>query len=77
MDEDRFKSLVVITVKSDTSAKVTLDSRTRMIATKTPYGKYGEIIKSDRNVQLFISKIDLDYAYGQMKLSETTSLQCV
>ena len=31
----------------------------------------------DRTVQLFISKIDLDYAYGQMKLSEETSRQCV
>ena len=27
----------------------------------------------DRTVQLFISKIDLDYAYGQMKLSKETS----
>ena len=31
----------------------------------------------DRTVQLYISKIDLDYAYGQMKLSEETSRQCV
>ena len=31
----------------------------------------------DRTIQLFISKIDLDYAYGQMKLSEETSRQCV
>ena len=29
-----------------------------------------------RTMQLFISKIDLDYAYGQMKLSEETSRQC-
>ena len=28
-------------------------------------------------MQLFISKIDLDYAYGQMKLSEKTSGHCV
>ena len=34
-------------------------------------------ISRDRTVQLFISKIDLDYAYGQMKLSEETSRQCV
>ena len=27
----------------------------------------------DRTVQLFISKIVLDYAYGQMKLSEVTN----
>ena len=30
-----------------------------------------------RTMHLFMSKIDLDYAYGQMKLSEETSRQCV
>ena len=34
-------------------------------------------ISRDRTQQLFMSKIDLDYAYGQMKLSEETSRQCV
>ena len=34
-------------------------------------------ITRDRTLQLFISKIDLNYAYGQMKLSEETSRQCV
>ena len=34
-------------------------------------------ITRDRTAQLFISKIDLDYAYGQMKLSDETSRQCV
>ena len=34
-------------------------------------------ITRDRTVQLFLSKIDLDYTYGQMKLSEETSRQCV
>ena len=34
-------------------------------------------ITRDRTVSLFLSKIDLDYAYGQMKLSEETSRQCV
>ena len=34
-------------------------------------------ITRDRTMQLFMSKIDLDYAYGQMKLSEETSRQCV
>ena len=33
-------------------------------------------ITRERTVQL-MSKIDLDYAYGQMKLSEETSRQCV
>ena len=31
----------------------------------------------DRTVQLFISKIDLDYAYRQMTLSDETSRHCV
>ena len=34
-------------------------------------------ITHDRTMQLFISEIDLKYAYGQMKLSEETSRQCV
>ena len=34
-------------------------------------------ITRGRTLQLFISKIDLDYAYGQMKLSEERSRQCV
>ena len=34
-------------------------------------------ITRDRTVHLFMSKIDLDHAYGQMKLSEETSRQCV
>ena len=34
-------------------------------------------ITRDRTFQLSVSKIDLDYAYGQMKLSKATSRQCV
>ena len=34
-------------------------------------------IARDRTLQLFISKITLDYPYGQMKLSGETSRQCV
>ena len=34
-------------------------------------------LSRDRTTHLFISKIDLDYAYGQTKLSEETSRQCV
>ena len=30
----------------------------------------------DRKLQLFISKIDLDYAYGQMKRSKPTLRIC-
>ena len=34
-------------------------------------------ITGDGTAQLFIEKIDLDYAYGQKKLSKQTSRQCV
>ena len=34
-------------------------------------------ITRDRRKELLMSKIDLDYAYGQMKLSKETSRQCV
>ena len=34
-------------------------------------------ITKDRTTELMIPKIDLDYAYGQMKLSVETSRQCV
>ena len=34
-------------------------------------------ITRDRTKELNISKIDLDYAYGQMELSKETSRQCV
>ena len=36
----------------------------------------GEMIRG-RTVQLFISKVDLDYAYGQLILSKETSRQSV
>ena len=34
-------------------------------------------INKDRTKELRMSKIDLEYAYGQMMLSEGTSRQCV
>ena len=34
-------------------------------------------IARDHILQLFILKIDTNYAYGQMNLSEETSRQCV
>ena len=41
------------------------------------FNQFSVEITRDRTAQLFISKIDLDYAYGQMKLSDETSRQCV
>ena len=86
-DEDCFVSPVLITVKSDKSVKIAFDSRklndsfikTRphMPNMETLLNLISVDITRDRTAQLIISKIDLDYAYGQMKLSEETSRQCV
>ena len=87
MDEDCFVSPVVITVKSDKSVKIALDSRKlndSYIKMRPCMPNMEELsnqisvdITRDRTVQLFTSKIDLDYAHGQVKLSKKTSRQCV
>ena len=87
VDEDCFVSPVVITVKSDKSVKIALDSRKlNDICIKIrPYmpnmeellNQISVEITRDRTMQLFKSKIDLDYAYGQKKISEETIRQCV
>ena len=87
VDEDCFVSPVVITVKSDKSVKIALDSRklndsSVKMRPHTPNMEELLIqisteITRDRTTQLFISKLDLDYAYGHINLSEETSRQCV
>ena len=87
VDEDCFVSPVVITIKSDKSVKIALDSRKlndscikmrpHMPNMEDLLHQISVEITRDRTKQLFLSKIDLDYAYGQMKLSEETSRQCV
>ena len=87
VDEDCFVSPVVITIKSDKSVKIALDSRKlndscikmrpHMPNMEDLLNQISVEITRDRTAQLFLSKIDLDYAYGQMKLSEETSRQCV
>ena len=87
VDDDCFVSPVVITVKSDKPVKIALDSRKlndSCIKMRPHMPNMEELlnqilveISRDRTVQLFTSKIDLDYAYGQMKLYEETSRQCV
>ena len=87
VDEDCFVSPVVITIKSDKSVKIALDSRKlndscikmrpHMQNMEELLNQISVEITRDRTVQLFLSKIDLDYAYGQMKLSEEKSRQCV
>ena len=87
VDEDCFVSPVVITVKSDKSAKRALDSRKlndscikmrpHMPNMEELLNQISVEITRDRTMQLFTSKIYLDYAYGKIKLSEETSRQCV
>ena len=87
VDEDYFVSPVVITVKKDKSVKIALDSgklndscikiRPHMPNMEELLNPISVEITRDRTKELNISKIDLDYAYGQMKLSKETSRQCV
>ena len=39
--------------------------------------KFSVELSRDRTLQLLITTMDLDYAYGQVKLPEETSRQCV
>ena len=83
VDEVCFVSAVVIAVKSDKLVKTTLDSRKlndSCIKMRPHMPNMEELLNQipveitrDRTAQLFPSKIDLDYAYGQMKLSDETS----
>ena len=87
VDEDCFVSPVVITVKNDKSVKIALDSRKlndscikirpHMPNMEELLNQISVEITRDRTKELMMSKIDLDYAYGQMKLSKETSRQCV
>ena len=84
IEEDYFVSLVVVTVKKDKTGKITLDARKidESCVKKRPH-IYGRTIKSNiselsRNDDdlIWISEIDLDYAYGQIKVAPQTSKHC-
>ena len=87
VDEDCFVSPVVITVKNDKSVKIALDSRKlndscikirpHMPNMEELLNQISVEITRNRTKEMNISKIDLDYAYGQKKLSKETSRQCV
>ena len=78
VDGDCFVSAVMITVKSDKSVKIGLtEIKSQLYQNATAHAEYGGIIEPkfgrntrDRTLQLFISKRDLDYAYGQLILSD-------
>ena len=79
-------SPVVITVKSDKSVRSSLriteiysciKGLTHMPNMEELLNQISVEITKDRAKYLGISKIDLDYPYGQMILSKKTSRQCV
>ena len=83
VDKDCFVSPVVITVKNVKSVKIAPDSqklndscikrRPHMPIMEELLNQISVEITRDRTLHLFISKNDLDYAYGQTKLSEEIS----
>ena len=83
VDEDCFVSPVVITVKNDNSVKIALNSRKlndSCIKVQPHMPKMEELLNQisvEITKELMMSKIDLDYAYSQMKLSKETSRQGV
>ena len=81
-----FISPAVITIKKDKSVKKALDSKklneacvkrkAAMSNMEELISKFSaEITKNDGDI--WMSKIDLDYAYGQAHLSEETAKHCV
>ena len=86
IEEDCFVSPVVITVKKDKTVKIALDARKlndscvkkrpRMPNMEELLNQISaELSKNDRE-PIWISVVDLDYAYGQMKLAPETSKHC-
>ena len=87
IDENCFVSPAVITVKKDKSIKIALDSRKLneiTVKKKAQMPNMEELISrisrkiADGNKdEIWISKLDLDYAYGQVKLSEKAKNLCI
>ena len=84
--ENCFISPTVITIKKDKSVKIALDFRklnkscmkrkTAMPIMEELISKYSTNITKNGG-ELWMSKIDLNYAYGQAKLSREASKLCV
>ena len=85
--EDTFISPAVITVKKDKSVKIALDSRKlnescikrrpNMPNMEDLINRISNEISKNEDDELWITKIDLDYAYGQLELDEETKKHCV
>ena len=87
IDENCFVSPAVITIKKDKSVKIALDSRKSneiTIKRKAQMPNMEELIsRISRKIadgpadEIWISKFDLDYAYGQLKLSKIAMDLCI
>ena len=84
--ENCFISPAVITIKKDNSVKIALNSRKlneACVKRKAAMPNMEELISkisaeiTKSNGELWMSKIDLDYAYGQAKLSKNAAKHCV
>ena len=86
IEEDCFVSPVVITVRKDKTAKIALDARKineicvkkrpHMPNTQELFNQISTELSRNNHDPVWISVIDLDYAYGQMKLAPETSKHC-
>ena len=87
IDENCFVSPAVITVKKDKTVKIALDSRKLneiTVKRKAQMPNMEELIsRISRKIAdgetdiIWISKLDLDYAYGQLQLSKLTKDLCI
>ena len=84
--ENCFVSPAVITIKKDKSVKIALDSRKlneACVKRKAAMPIMEELISkisaeiTRNNGEIWMSKIDLDYAYGQAKLTVEATKHCV
>ena len=84
--ENCFISPTVITIRKDKSVKIALDSRKlneACINRKAAMPNIEELISkisakiTKDEGEIWMSKIDLDYAYGQAKLSKEAAKHCV
>ena len=85
--EDCFVSLAVITVKKDKSTKIALDSRKlnevtikrkeQMPNMEELYSRISSKISNKEEGGTLATKLDFDYACGQIKLDEKTRNICI
>ena len=86
LTENCFISPAVIIIKKDKSVKIALDSRKpneACVKREAAMPNMEELISkisaeiTKNNGEIWMSKIDFDYAYGQAKLSREAARHCV